>query len=63
MSPAEFRIKSCENKVRYTSEKEALNLIKKNRKRGIIISPNLNVYGPCQFCHGWHIGHSSKGKV
>ena len=43
-------------KRNYSSEKEAINIIKRRKKFGYIISSNLYSY-KCPRCQNWHIGH------
>ena len=45
-----FAERSCERKIRYETRAHALAV----RRR---MSERLKVYGPCEFCNGYHIGN------
>ena len=50
-----FRRKSCEKKVRFTSDGSAWKSLRGHSKIG-----TMHVYR-CKFCGGWHIGHPIGG--
>lgn len=52
-----FRYRSCTRKYRYPSEASAKSAKKKIQSRLSYDGLPLNVYGPCWFCGGWHVGH------
>lgn len=57
MNNKAFRYRHCERKKQYKSEKKALNVLAKLRKRGYIVSSTANAY-KCKFCGKWHLGHA-----
>lgn len=56
-SKRQVRRRTCGNKTRHASEKEArahlLNLVRDGRTRGGWLRPYK-----CSWCHCWHIGHA-----
>ena len=56
MTPMErLRARACERKRRYPTAREAESTAAHRRVESG--ERDLEVY-PCQFCGGWHIGHS-----
>ena len=59
MNRSEYEYQMCLRKVRYTSKKRALNMLKQIGKKKIIPS-NAHAY-KCPVCDGgWHLGHDKK---
>jgi hypothetical protein len=56
MTDEEFRWKHYERKKRYRSKRSAENDIRKIRKKKVI-NGDIGCYH-CEFCDGWHVGHS-----
>lgn len=54
MSGRGHRAKSCEEKRRYPTSREAEATAQYQREESG--ETDLEIY-PCMFCHGWHIGH------
>jgi hypothetical protein len=57
--------RGCRDKVSHATPEAAReslhNLLKANLEHPSR-AKLLNVYGPCAFCRGYHVGHNKKGK-
>lgn len=54
--------KLCGRKRQYSSKKNAEQFLRSIRKRGIIVSPNADVY-KCPFGNHWHTGHKRENEI
>ena len=61
-STKKTRARACERKRRYATAREAESTAAHRRAESG--EQDLEIY-PCQFCGGWHIGHTrpAKGRV
>lgn len=46
----------CGDKIRFRSQKSALNKLRAIRKSGFIVDRDAGAY-QCPFCNRWHLGH------
>lgn len=56
-----YRSFKCDRKRPFNTVKSAVNFLKHAKKKGVIVSDNLDIY-ECEFCGKYHLGHSKKGE-
>ena len=48
---------ACTGKIRHESAEAAHEFLRRGAEKGYIIQCSTAVY-PCEYCGGWHVGHS-----
>lgn len=61
VEPSEREQRSCKVKIRHGSRKrarQAMQRLRQAKEQGGQPAKDLMIYS-CEFCGGWHVGHSS----